>query len=355
VQEAQAKETEIEMAPLVELPSHVQGVLSTTSPIERDELFAKVEEAKDKLEAFGLSSEDVVKVLAGAEPLDEGDIVIQLQGRVTDTCKSLDFLLDGVLECVCVYVPKKESGLLPTAAGEFLLKAWLRNEAVLSDGLLVSGTVNVSFIRDLIKDWALACQLLEGDASPPAWVGQKQIIADSTSRVLRNNSPSKFNELFIEALCEIKPKWRFLSLYRILEHGYLTEVFESLSSSFFLDPKKSLADGLDALASELNQLSALVKSNSLDTDFDALHDVFANLKTAQNKYAWAIDYSLEKRKVSSKWEKGVMIFYKVRCSIVHAGMGGPVYDAYPDARACMEQLLPLCESLCLKYLGLTIK
>ena len=160
--------------------------------------------------------------------------------------------------------------------------------------------------------------------------------------------------------CEIKPKWRYLSLYRILEHGYLSEVFHTLMTEFFSTPKDSLKKASDAVGSEFTQFMALAETGSLETDFQVLLDEFEKAKALPNQFAIKVDRSIQQgRELAgftspANWRRGVLVCYKIRNAIVHAGLPSPIFEAFPDGSECLEALLPTLELLTLKFLGITI-
>ena len=148
-----------------------------------------------------------------------------------------------------------------------------------------------------------------------------------------------------------------MSLYRIFEHGYLSEVFETLKSAFFASPKDSLAAATLSLESELNQFLTLVQHTGLDNTFATLHDEFEKSRASGNRFAAALEHSFQQsgqlKSLKTKWQKGVLICYKIRCAIVHAGVSSLIFDAYADGPACLEAVLPACESAVLQFMGIS--
>lgn len=347
-----------------ELPAHVGQLLGVTEAIERDALIAKVDAVQEQLAQFGLSAEEIADALIQG-PLPEGVISTEKQPRSLVDWRSIELLRDGAHDCLAIIVPK--SGVtvsLATATGQLLVRAWMIDRQVithcLTPGILMAyvpkACSSPTFVKKLLANWSLTCQV--DHSVTPAWVGQSQIVVGADSLILRTVAPS-YNDLFVEMLYEPKVKWRFLSMYRVLEHGYLSSVFEGIKSTFLQNPKQSLTDALEALESELNQLTNLVESEDLTTHFEEFHDAFDAQKRGLNKYACAIDRSVEKsgwlKRSPKKWQKGVMLFYKLRCSIVHAGMGTPVYEGFDDAADCLNGLLVKCESVSLGFLHITVR
>ena len=168
----------------------------------------------------------------------------------------------------------------------------------------------------------------------------------------------KYKELFLEAVAEYKNKWRFVSLYRILEHGCLFEIFQRLSVAFFSAPKDSLKIAQDCVQSELKQFLSFVEQASLQTQFESLFDQFEAAMAGGNQFAIAVEHSIQqndqKNQGVGRWKAGVVVCYKIRCAIVHAGLSAPIFDAYPDGSFLLEALLPSLESTALSFLGVTI-
>ena len=268
----------------------------------------------------------------------------------------------GLIEGWFISTPNNGAGLPPTEVGQALVKAWLQHPNIISDtdinsGILVQGIVPGITIPNLASQlapiWASVCFLLEGVLVPPAWVTKNEmnILANArlTSTVATN---LKYEHLFLEATSESKTKWRFLSLYRILEHGYLDEIFQTLSLAFFSSPKQSLSNASKSVENEMNQFLALATKASLQNYFETLYDEFDYAKTGGNQFAVAVFASIDPK--VRKWEKGVFVCYKIRCAIVHAGLSAPIFDAYSDGPELLEILLPTFESIALSFLGVSI-
>jgi hypothetical protein len=87
-----------------------------------------------------------------------------------------------------------------------------------------------------------------------------------------------------------------------------------------------------------------------------LHDEFEKSKNSGNRFAAALEHSFQHsgqpKTIKGKGQKGVLICYKIRCAIVHAGASSPIFDAYPDGPACLEPLLPVCELAVLQFMGI---
>jgi hypothetical protein len=346
------------------LPGHIGDLLGVTEAIERESLVVKLEDARDQLSPFGLSAEEIADALFEGV-LPEGDTISVAQDRHLESWMSLALMRDGRHECWAVIVPRAGAPLsLATGTGQLLVRAWMTEVGVLS-ALSAPGTLisyvpktcsNIPFVKKVLANWNLTCQVQH--TIVPAWVGRTQVLVDTDSLVLQPKG-SSYDDLFIEILYEPKVKWRFLSMYRVFEHGYLTAVLDTIKSAFLQNPKQSLADGLTQLESELNQLTNLIKLKDLQTHFEEFHDAFDVQLKDMNKYAWAIKSAVDRsgwlKQRPKKWELGVMLFYKLRCSIVHAGMNTPFYEGYDDAAACVNGLLAKTENACLGFLRISVK
>jgi hypothetical protein len=350
----------------MELPPHVQMALGVVSPITEGDLAVHEGAGHFAQETFGLSG---VEFASAATNATSGTTLFSIvpAKRVPLSWKYLEITLDGTVECAGVCTPANGGGPPPTAASQILVCAWFYDQTLLNGSNIApqkvvrsvkAGFSATAFPVRLFNEWAEVCPLLDGCVSPPVWVTKTQIQIKSTSRIQLDQLPGfRFQELFVEAASEVKTKWRYLSLYRIFEHGYLSEVFETLKSTFFASPKESLAVATTSLDSELNQFLALVKNAGLDNHFAMLVDEFDKAKVNGNRFAAALEHSIHQsgqiKLIKGKEQKGVLICYKIRCAIVHAGMSSQIFDAYPDGPACLELLLPVCESAVLQFVGLT--
>jgi hypothetical protein len=205
----------------------------------------------------------------------------------------------------------------------------------------------------------IACALLEAIPSAPSWVNRNQVQIATNARLISAQSPNlNYKELLLEAISEFKTKWRFISLYRVLEHGYLSEIFQTLTNSFFSAPKDSLKVAAESVQNELMQFVSFAEAASLQNQFEALYDEFELVKNAGNQFALALEHSIQQggqqTQTKNRWQAGVLVCYKIRCAIVHAGLSAPVYDVYPDGPALLEALLPTFEFVALTFLGVTV-
>lgn len=187
-------------------------------------------------------------------------------------------------------------------------------------------------------------------------------LVSAASRVEFNANLNIFKSiqarLLLEASSVQHPKWRFLSLYRILENAYLENIKTALLDAFDEDASKAVESAKAKLASEVNQLASLAESAGLVTEFEEFNvEVDAQI-LAGNKYITMLDRSAEKEvlyKAPEVYKKGVQRFYKMRCSIAHAGTSSVIYEQFSDANVGTLALLPSVEAIALKSLKITIQ
>lgn len=163
--------------------------------------------------------------------------------------------------------------------------------------------------------------------------------------------------LVFEAASATHPKWRFLSLYRILENAYLKKIKETLLDDFEKDATKAVEEAKKKLSSEVNQLINLMKSQQLDTQFIAFNDEFETHLAQQNRYVTALDKNAQDEAGYGSKDiavKAVLRFYKMRCSIAHAGTSSVIYEQMPDASAATIALLPKIEAIIHKSLKISL-
>ncbi|CAN7660044.1 hypothetical protein [Pseudomonas sp. LjRoot263] len=158
-----------------------------------------------------------------------------------------------------------------------------------------------------------------------------------------------------EAVSESRIKWRFLLLYRILEHGYIRNLLELIQQNIFFKPKDTLTKATETLTNEYSQLTNLIEQNGLIPLFDKIQKATHH---TTNLYLGAIKEKLEqdsRAKNGKPFQKGAYIIYQIRCSIVHAGEMSIFYDKYPDAESGLHELYDLFDNAVFKYLGIEYK
>jgi len=168
-----------------------------------------------------------------------------------------------------------------------------------------------------------------------------------------DSSPTSFRGSLGNAL----PKWRCLSLYRILENAYLTNIKKALLLDFDLDAGKAIESAKKKVGSELNQLVYLAEQANLTAEFVAFNDELELLLGQANQFIIKLDKGAEEEdlyKSKEIFKKAVLRFYKLRCSIAHAGTSSVIYEQFPDANAATLALLPAIESIVLKSLHITV-
>lgn len=164
--------------------------------------------------------------------------------------------------------------------------------------------------------------------------------------------------LLAEALQEANPKWRFLSLYRILENSYLSSILQKINASFFDDPKRTIDQAAESIKNEIQQFLELAANHRLETLFDGFQDAFdaliANNKTLAIGLERSAANSVRQHSAKEKWQRGVIHCYKIRCAIAHAGGSGTFVERYVDWRNALEKLLPHLERLALTSLRISL-
>lgn len=163
--------------------------------------------------------------------------------------------------------------------------------------------------------------------------------------------------LFFEAAATNHPKWRFLSFYRILENAYLTNIKKVLLDEFDKDAGRAVDDAKKKLQSEVNQLVDLMLENQIDTEFSAFNSEFDNLIAKGNQYITALDRAAQGEPMyrAEVSKKAVLRFYKMRCSIAHAGTSSVIYEQLHDSAGATMALLPFVEAIVLKSFSISVR
>jgi hypothetical protein len=163
-------------------------------------------------------------------------------------------------------------------------------------------------------------------------------------------------KLCFEAVTTSHPKWRFLSLYRILENAYLSNIKKALISAFDTDATRAVEDAKKKLQFEVNQLISLMAEIGMESEFQAFDAAFEGLLAQGNRYCYALDRNAkeEPQYRGGSDKKAVVRFYKMRCSIAHAGTSSVIYEQLSDADSATVALLPSVEAIALRSLGIWI-
>jgi hypothetical protein len=351
----------------MEIPYHVQVALDISSPITPEELSERTDESTFIRQVFDLNGNEFLEAATAAVDA-QTTYSVTAASRATKYWQYLEVERNGTT-CATVLCTPLPNNTPPTttAMSQMLVNAWFTNDSLVVGNQIAPGhtifgyqhgEAPSTFTENITKKWAEVCSIVEELSVKPAWLGNRVVTIGSNSKV--EDLPSghyRFQQLFLETLSETKNKWRFLSLYQIIEHGYLTEVFNKLTKNFFNSPADRLTEALKSVESELNQLSQLVHASSLAGRFEEFCDKFEEIKRSGNRFAYAIEHSLNQKDQLSgkdKAQKGVLFFYKIRCAIVHSGLSSPIFGAYQDGDSCLESLLPICENIVLDYLGISI-
>lgn len=231
----------------------------------------------------------------------------------------------------------------------FDLSAW--NKALKGSALIkwleappAASSVEYPLVYELIS--AICEAAVEAKCSPFL----KSTSIEISKRDIQGLSSIK---LLGSALNEKNPKWRFLSLYRILENGYLGELLKKINTDFLADPDRTIADAQKTLKSEVVQFFEYVKSKAIESQFDDFNTRFEQLISDKNFLAHAIQRKID-GSADSTWKTGVLCAYKIRCAIAHAGVGDTYVELHADWKSCLEYLLPPLEEAALLSHGIKL-
>jgi hypothetical protein len=269
---------------------------------------------------------------------------------------------DGLGCAELLEIPDSSNLLLPPTDSEpLLVRAWLatdklvdaRNELRRNIAVFEWATTATDELKQVVRS---LCGVQTG-ASPSLaeriWKPASSIEIRTNSRILRSSDGSLLRQMFAEAATELSLKWRFLSLYRILEHGYIENVFKELSDRFLSEPKEAVKDATTALGSEVEQLIRLVEAHRLRDHFQEVLRINDSLIASNNKFAFLVDREASKKSnYPEPYKRGVAIYYQIRCAIVHAGSYSVMLDRTPGGDDALVAHLPEIESAVLGFLGI---
>jgi hypothetical protein len=347
------------------VPTYIASALQLVEPFSTTSVAEAADATGFADEVFGISGEEFAAAL---EVSDFTHAVCPSPALLNDwayleIARGIDSRFQAVV------VPSMPSGPPPTAAGKFLVESWAANETLVTDrvlqgNLLLTGEEQTAsswdFYDDFVKAWVIAAAAFQNlPTTKPKWLGVTSIQIAADSRLTKSDFPQlKFTDLLLESISETKAKWRFLALYRVFEHGYLSEILLKIQREFFRSPKETLDACRTSVESEVRQFNALCESTGIEAYFERFLDSFEQSKTAHNRYAFALDRSVSNdgqlSQLQGKAAKGVLVCYKIRCSIVHSGLSAPMFEAYPDAGECLEAILGDLETAVLAFLGVTV-
>ncbi|WP_143708334.1 hypothetical protein [Rhizobium sp. TH135] len=148
-------------------------------------------------------------------------------------------------------------------------------------------------------------------------------------------------------------KFRFLELYRVMEALFLADVKSRLLAGFDAEPMAALNDAVEALQSELKQITTLAEP--YQELFEECWTVLDGLRNT-NRFVTALFKRLEKKRVNGqgKWQTGAALVYQIRCAIVHAGEKDMIFENFADGDAALKAVLPTVERASLRMLGITL-
>lgn len=182
------------------------------------------------------------------------------------------------------------------------------------------------------------------------------LIADATGLIIdaaADGFTATQARLLFETTSTTHPKWRCLSLYRLLENAYLTNIKSVLMLEFDLDAAKAIDNAKKKVGSEVNQLISLTENSDLKAEFVAFNTVFDLILASNNRYLTRLDKGAESDELygsKDAYKKAILRFYKIRCSIAHAGTSSVIYEQFQDSNEAIFQLLPSIETIALKSL-----
>lgn len=170
-------------------------------------------------------------------------------------------------------------------------------------------------------------------------------------------SPSDGRSLRVAVNCMLNSyatsplKFRFLELYRVMEALFLADVKSRLMANFDAEPADAVNEALEALKSELRQITALAEPyQELFEEFWIKLDALKNA----NKFATALFRRVAEKKISGKWKTGAALIYQIRCAVVHAGEKDMIFENFPDGDATLKEVILPMERAALRMLGITL-
>lgn len=179
----------------------------------------------------------------------------------------------------------------------------------------------------------------------------------SLSATIENENSVTRARLLSDAMTEVNPKWRFLSFYRIVEHAYLNNIKQILLREFARNAKAAVKKASDSLSSEPNQLVTLTESINLQAEFVSFNDSVDILIQNNNQFMMQVDKAAREESLYGAieiYKKGIIRFYKLRCSIAHGGTSSVIFEEFADANDAAIDLMQKVEAIALKSMGIVL-
>ncbi|WP_373928665.1 hypothetical protein QTN93_00455 [Sphingomonas aerolata] len=247
--------------------------------------------------------------------------------------------------------PTDWDGRLPTAVEVAIVKAFAalppdQHPAIFGGGAeVVLGSLSA----------CVAFRKAASAAEKPM-VGETTQFDGATSAVITTSANGGVKVAFdclLNSYATAPLKFRFLELYRVMEALFIADVKSRLLLAFDAEPAAALNVALDALQSELRQITALAEPHQ--ELFEECLTLLGAIKN-NNQFAAALFRRSTQRKLNSggKWQTGAALVYQIRCAVVHAGEKDIIFESFPDGDAAISAILPTVERAALKMLGITL-
>ncbi|MNY54519.1 hypothetical protein D3C86_1904050 [compost metagenome] len=100
----------------------------------------------------------------------------------------------------------------------------------------------------------------------------------------------------------------------------------------------------------------LAEKSGLTAEFETFGIEVGALMAAGNVFITMLDRSAKADSLYGQggFKKAVLLFYKLRCSIAHAGTSSVIFEQFPDSNLAALALLPSIEAIALKSLKISI-
>lgn len=347
----------------IQLPLHVAQALGVNERHEKDLIIQSVQ-LLDR-EIGPLLSESAKTQFSGllGTPIPQSLVEVTVCPAEIPEWRYRTIEFNGSTCARVVEIPSARTpgSLPPTDAEVLLVQAWLTTDKLTNaEHLLRNNVVVFEWLPGVPEAAKAVTRAISGVSaiSGPAtttrsWSNAGLVALNANSRLLDHKDGEFLRRLFVESATETAPRWRFLSLYRILEHGYLENVFNELSHRFFTEPNDALEAATNSLKSELSQFIKLADKHGLKTYFEEISRINDSLVASGNQFAILVEREAKKKgSFPESYKRGVAVCYQIRCSIVHAGTHSVVFDKSPGAEAALTAQLTEIEKAAAKFLGI---
>jgi len=139
----------------------------------------------------------------------------------------------------------------------------------------------------------------------------------------------------------------------MMEARFLADIKDKLVTQFNSEPSQALANAVESLKSEMNQIAGL--ASEFPQNFETCWTTLAGMKNS-NRFVAALFRRIDKKGHHSGGisKSGAALIYQIRCAIVHAGEKDMIYENYSDSEEAVRAIINDVERAALELVGIEL-